>query len=51
MIDFAKSTKPGFMSDSQHWGPDAGYLLGLNSLIDIVNQSISSLESDTVFTE
>ena len=53
MIDFAKSTSPGFMSDSQYWGPDAGYLLGLNSLIDIVDQSISSLEQqDTpVFTE
>ena len=41
MIDFAKSTSPGFMSDSQYWGPDSGYLLGLNSLIKIVDQAQS----------
>ena len=43
MVDFAKSTLPGFLEDNPFRGPDEGYLFGLNSLILIVNQTLSKL--------
>ncbi|KAI6207731.1 Kinase [Aphelenchoides besseyi] len=37
MIDFANATFSRFLSDKQYEGVDDGYLLGVNSLIGIVN--------------
>ena len=43
MVDFAKSTLPGFLDDTPLLGPDEGYLFGLNSLILIINEILSTL--------
>lgn len=40
MIDFAHSTFNGFMNDTTYDGPDEGYLLGLDSLINLLNDII-----------
>ena len=43
MIDFAHSTFKGFMNDPiVHFGPDHGYLQGLDSLISILQKAILS---------
>ena len=39
MIDFAHTTFSGYLGDDLvHWGPDNGYLLGLDSLTAILNE-------------
>ena len=39
MIDFAHTTFSGYLGDGLvHWGPDNGYLLGLDSLTKILNE-------------
>ena len=39
MIDFAHTTFSGYLGDDLvHWGPDNGYLLGLDSLTVILNE-------------
>ena len=39
MIDFAHTTFSGYLGDELvHWGPDNGYLLGLDSLTQILNE-------------
>lgn len=39
MIDFAHTTFSGYLGDDQiHWGPDNGYLLGLDSLTAILSE-------------
>lgn len=47
MIDFANVTFPGFLNDTTvHSGPDAGCILGLGNLINIIDELIAE-ESDT----
>ncbi|VDK36919.1 unnamed protein product [Gongylonema pulchrum] len=41
MIDFAHSTCSGFLDDERHNGPDEGYLLGLDSLISSLTDTIN----------
>ena len=41
MIDFAHSTYEGFMGDPiPHSGPDAGYVKGLDTLIDFLEAAL-----------
>ena len=44
MIDFAHTTFSGYLGldETVHWGPDNGYLLGLNSLTNILSELASS---------
>ena len=42
MVDFAKSTLPGFLEDNPFRGPDEGYLFGLDHLISIVSSTLSN---------
>ncbi|MFH4976684.1 hypothetical protein AB6A40_003393 [Gnathostoma spinigerum] len=37
MIDFAHSTFHGFLDDSEYFGIDEGYMLGVDSLLDVIN--------------
>ena len=42
MIDFAHTTHQGFVNDPVHYqGPDKGYILGLNTLIDVFNTMVA----------
>ncbi|VDK45619.1 unnamed protein product [Anisakis simplex] len=41
MIDFAHSTFNGFLDDQRYSGPDDGYLLGIDSLITLLNTIIN----------
>lgn len=42
MIDFANVTFPGFLNDTTvHSGPDAGCILGLGNLMNIIDELIS----------
>ncbi|VDM49634.1 unnamed protein product [Toxocara canis] len=41
MIDFAHSTFEGFLDDERYSGPDEGYLLGIDSLIEVLNNIIN----------
>jgi len=47
MIDFAHTTFSGYLGldETVHWGPDNGYLLGLNSLTNILSELASSQQS------
>ena len=46
MIDFAHTTFSGYLGDDQiHWGPDNGYLLGLDSLTAILNEMRHAMPS------
>jgi len=42
MVDFAKSTLPGFLEDNPLKGPDEGYLFGLDHLISIIGSTLNS---------
>lgn len=48
MIDFAHSTYDGFLEDQTYQGVDEGYLLGVESLIQVLNALI---ENDQSFFE
>jgi inositol-hexakisphosphate kinase len=61
MIDFEHSTRAGFRTDPSHDGVDQGYIMGLNSLIEIltdlhshsstnVNDVIASSSTPTLAT-
>ena len=42
MIDFAHTTHQGFVNDPVHYqGPDKGYILGLNTLIDAFSRMLA----------
>lgn len=41
MIDFAHSTFEGFLNDERHYGPDEGYLLGIDSLVDLLTNIVN----------
>ena len=48
MIDFAHTTFSGYLGlehETVHWGPDNGYLLGLNSLTSILSELASSSQT------
>jgi len=50
MIDFAHSTFNGFMNDKSYSGPDNGYILGIDTLLGLLQERLDPVIDDNKFT-